>query len=120
MLLIDKPGATQTYFWIGNVGVARDFEQRAELDIANTLFGGRFTSLLVDEMRTKAGLTYSARSALSRPSQPGSFAIVSFTKTDTTIVAMDLAITLLRRMRDDGFSEELDYNVLGPERGGNK
>ncbi len=107
VLLIDKPGATQTYFWIGNVGVARDFAQRAELDIANTLFGGRFTSLLVDEMRTKAGLTYRARSSLSRPSTPGSFAIESFTKTDTTIVAMDLAISLLRRMRDDGFSEEL-------------
>jgi zinc protease len=107
VLLIDKPGATQTYFWIGNVGVARDFAQRAELDIANTLFGGRFTSLLVDEMRTKAGLTYSVRSSLSRPAQPGSFAIVSFTKTDTTIVAMDLAISLLRRMRDDGFTEEL-------------
>ena len=107
ILLIDKPGATQTYFWIGNVGVARDYEQRAELDIANTLFGGRFTSLLVDEMRTKAGLTYSARSVLSRPSQPGSFAIVSFTKTDTTVVAIDLAIELLWRMRREGFSEEL-------------
>ncbi len=107
VLLIDKPGATQTYFWIGNVGVARTYEQRAELDIANTLFGGRFTSLLVDEMRTKAGLTYSARSALTRPSQPGSFAIVSFTKTDTTVVAIDLAIELLWRMRREGFSEEL-------------
>ena len=107
VLLVDKPGATQTYFWIGNVGVARDFANRAELDIANTLFGGRFTSLLVDELRTKAGLTYSARSALTRPSQPGSFAIVSFTKTDTTIVAIDLAIELLRRMRREGFSEEL-------------
>lgn len=107
VLLVDKPGATQTYFWLGNVGVARDFEQRAELDIANTLFGGRFTSLLVDEMRTKAGLTYSARSALSRPAQPGSFAIVSFTKTDTTVVAIDLAIELLRRMRKEGFTEEL-------------
>ena len=107
VLLVDKPGATQTYFWIGNVGVARNYEQRAELDIANTLFGGRFTSLLVDELRTKAGLTYSARSALTRPSQPGSFAIVSFTKTDTTIVAIDLAIELLQRMRREGFSEEL-------------
>ena len=107
VLLIDKPGATQTYFWLGNVGVARDFAQRAELDIANTLFGGRFTSLLVDEMRTKAGLTYSARSSLSRPTQPGSFAIVSFTKTDTTIVAIDLALDLLELMREEGFSEEL-------------
>jgi predicted Zn-dependent peptidase len=107
VLLIDKPGATQTYFWIGNVGVARGYEQRAELDIANTLFGGRFTSLLSDEMRTKGGLTYGAWSSLFRPSLPGSLAIVSFTKTDTTVVAIDLAIELLERMRKDGFSEEL-------------
>ncbi len=107
VLLVDKPGATQSYFWIGNVGVARGFEQRAELDIANTLFGGRFTSLLVQEMRTKAGLTYGAYSALSRPTHPGSVAIVSYTKTETTIEAMDLALELLQRMKTEGFSEAL-------------
>ena len=107
VLLVDKPGATQSYFWIGNVGVARDFPQRAELDIANTLFGGRFTSLLIDEMRTKAGLTYGASSQLVRPSEPGSFAIISYTSTETTTEAMDLAISLLGRLRDEGFSEEL-------------
>jgi predicted Zn-dependent peptidase len=63
--------------------------------------------LLVDEMRTKAGLTYGVYSALSQPTQPGSFAIVSFTKTDSTIVAIDLAIDLLEKMREEGFSEEL-------------
>jgi predicted Zn-dependent peptidase len=107
VLLIDKPGATQTYFWVGNVGVAQGFPQRAELNIANTLFGGRFTSLLVDEMRTKAGLTYGVYSLLSQPTKPGAFAIVSFTKTDSTIVAIDLAIDLLAKMRDEGFSDEL-------------
>lgn len=107
VLLIDKPGATQSYFWIGNVGVARGYSRRAELDIANTLFGGRFTSLLVDEMRTKAGLTYGASSSLSRPTKPGSVAIVSYTKTETTTAAIDLAINLLARMRDEGFSDEL-------------
>jgi len=107
VLLVDKPGATQSYFWIGNVGVSVHYPQRAELNIANTLFGGRFTSMLVDEMRTKAGLTYGVRSSLLRPSQPGSFAIVSYTKTDTTVVAIDLAIELLARLRNDGFDDEL-------------
>lgn len=107
VLLVDKPGATQTYFWIGGLGVARNYEQRAALDVANTLFGGRFTSLLVEEMRTKAGLTYGVRSMLVRPSLPGSFAIVSYTKTDSTIIAIDLALDLLVQMRRDGFSEEL-------------
>jgi predicted Zn-dependent peptidase len=107
VLLVDKPGATQSYFWIGGVGVERGFEQRAELDIANTLFGGRFTSLLVDEMRTKAGLTYGVRSVLLRPSRPGSVAIVSFTKTDSTIVAIDMALQLLAQLRTEGFDDTL-------------
>jgi len=107
VLLVDKPGATQSYFWMGNVGVGRNYEQRAELDIANMLFGGRFTSLLVDEMRTKAGLTYGASSSLRRPTLAGSVAIVSFTKTETTIEAIDLALALLAKLRDEGFSEEL-------------
>jgi len=107
VLLIDKPGATQSYFWMGNVGVGRNYEQRAELDIANTLFGGRFTSLLMDEMRTKAGLTYGASSSLRRPTQAGSVAIVSFTKTETTIEAIDLALALLAKLHDEGFDEEL-------------
>lgn len=107
VLLVDKPGATQTYFWIGSVGVSINYPQRAELDIANTLFGGRFTSLLVDELRTKAGLTYSARSTLLRPTQAGSVAIVSYTKTDTTVVAMDLALSLLTKIREEGFSDEM-------------
>ena len=107
VLLVDKPGVTQTYFWIGNVGVSIDYPPRAELEIANTLFGGRFTSLLVDEMRTKAGLTYGVRSILLRHSLPGSFAIVSYTKTDSTVVAIDLALELLARLYEEGFSDEL-------------
>jgi predicted Zn-dependent peptidase len=106
-LLVDKPGATQSYFWIGNVGVSTDYPQRAELDIANTLFGGRVTSLLVDELRTRAGLTYSASSTLLRPSQPGSVAIVSYTKTDTTTVAIDLALSLLTKIREQGFGDDM-------------
>jgi predicted Zn-dependent peptidase len=107
ILLVDKPGATQSYFWIGNVGVGRDYEQRAELDIANTLFGGRFTSLLMNELRTKAGLTYGARSLLRRPSMAGSVAISSYTKTETTVEAIDLSLELLAKLHNEGFDEAL-------------
>ncbi|MDH3414679.1 MAG: insulinase family protein [Gammaproteobacteria bacterium] len=107
VLLVDKPGATQSYFWIGNVGVGRDYEQRAELDIANTLFGGRFTSLLVNELRTKAGLTYGASSSLRRPTKAGSVAIVSYTKTESTIEAIDMSLEVLAKLRNEGFAEEL-------------
>ena len=105
--LVDKPGATQSYFRFGNVGVARDFERRADLNLANTVFGGRFTSMLMTELRVNTGLSYSARSALTRNSQPGSLFITSFTETSTTTEAIDLAISTLGRLRDSGLSAEM-------------
>jgi len=106
VLLIDKPGATQTYFWIANVGVARDFGQRAALNLANTVFGGRYTSMLNDALRVKSGLTYGARSQLQRPSTPGSLAIASFTRTDATVEAIDMALGVLGQLRDGGIDED--------------
>jgi predicted Zn-dependent peptidase len=107
VLLIDKPGATQTYFWIANVGVARDFDRRAALDVVNTLFGGRFTSMLNDALRVQSGLTYGARSTLLRPSAPGSLAISSYTRTDATVEAIDMALGVLGQLRDGGVDEKL-------------
>ncbi len=105
--LIDKPGATQTYFYIGNVGVARSFQGRPELDLANAVFGGRFTSMLVTELRVKSGLSYSARSILARNSQPGSVFISSFTETSTTVDALNVALGTLGRLRDSGLDEAM-------------
>ena len=100
VLLIDKPGATQTYFWIANVGVGRGFDQRASLDVANTVFGGRFTSMLNTALRVESGLTYGAGSVLTRPSRPGSVAITSYTRTDATVEAIDMALGVLGQLRD--------------------
>jgi zinc protease len=105
--LIDKPGATQTYFRIGNTGVSRGFAQRAELDLANTVFGGRFTSMLMTELRTKSGLSYRASSVLSRYSQPGAVFISSFTETGTTVEALNVALGTLGQLRDLGLDETM-------------
>jgi predicted Zn-dependent peptidase len=107
VLLVDKPGATQTYFWIGNIGVAIDYPQRAELNLANTVFGGRFTSMLNTELRVKAGLTYSARSLLQRPSQPGAIVISSSSETSTTVDAIDMALSVLDTLRDKGIDDDV-------------
>ncbi len=107
VLLVDKPGATQTYFWFGDKGVAIDYPQRAELNLANTVFGGRFTSMLVTELRVNTGLTYSARSTVDRRAQPGSVMIKSFTETGTTVEAIDLAISVLGRLLDGGLDDAM-------------
>lgn len=107
VLLIDKPGATQTYFWLASIGVAIDYPQRAELNIANTVFGGRFTSMLNTELRVESGLTYGARSTLTRPSMPGSVAIYSFTKTETTVEAIDMAVGVLGKLHASGVDGDM-------------
>ena len=112
VLLVDAPGATQTYFWLGNVGVARRFAQRAALQISNAAFGGRFGSMLNRELRIKAGLTYSASSAFTRGTVSGDFAISSFTQTDNTARALDLALATLGRLQADG----LDATTLASAR----
>lgn len=107
VLLIDKPGATQTYFWLGNVGAAINDPQRIAQDLVQTVFGGRFTSMLNSELRVKSGLTYGARANLQRGLQPGAAAITSFTRTDATEQAIDLALQTLDRLHADGIDQAL-------------
>ena len=102
VLLVDKPGATQTYFWLGSVGAARTDPQRTAQGVVNTVFGGRYTSMLNTELRAKSGLTYGASASFERLQQPGAFSIRSFTATETTVPALDLALATLDRLHADG------------------
>jgi len=107
VLLIDSPGSVQTYFWIGNVGVDRRYAGRAALDLVNTLYGGRFTSILNTELRIKSGLSYGARSGFTRGTVAGEFAIRSFAQTENTGEAIDLALLTLSRLKREGVSTEM-------------
>ena len=106
VLLVDKPGATQTYFWLGNVGAARTDPARTQQSVVNTVFGGRFTSMLNTELRINSGLTYGASATFDRGSQPGAFSIASYTETSTTTQAIDLALATLARLHKDGLDAE--------------
>ena len=107
VLLVDKPDAAQTYFWIGAVGVPLSDPKRAELRIANTLFGGRFTSMLMTALRVESGLTYGARSRVEQHSATGAVTIRSFTETGKTIEAIDMALGELDRLHQRGVNEDM-------------
>jgi predicted Zn-dependent peptidase len=107
VLLVDSPGSSQTYFWLGNVGVDRRYSGRPALDLVNTLYGGRFTSILNTELRIKSGLTYSASSRFTRASVPGEFAIRSYTQTDTAGQAIDLTLETLEKLKHGDLSPEM-------------
>jgi zinc protease len=107
VLLVDSPGSVQTYFWIGNVGVDRHYPHRAALDLVNTLYGGRFTSILNTELRVKSGLSYGARSGFTRGSVAGEFSIRSFTQTQDTGKALDLALQTLQQLKHGAVTAEM-------------
>lgn len=107
VLLVDKPDATQTYFWLGNTGISRTDPDRTDLVLADSTFGGRFTSLLNTELRIKSGLSYGAGSVITRETQPGVVAISSYTKTEATGKALDLALDVLTRYRREGMDDAM-------------
>lgn len=102
VLLVDKPGATQTYFSLLNVGTTRSDPARAAQNLVQTAFGGRFTSMLNTELRVKSGLTYGATSRINRMRLPGDVNLTSFTKTEATQAAIDLAIATLDKLHQTG------------------
>jgi predicted Zn-dependent peptidase len=106
VLLIDAPNSAQGYFWIANVGVARDFEPRAALETVNTAFGGSFGSMLMQALRSRTGLTYSAHSEFRRGSVAGGFAISSFTESASTGRAIEISLRTLDSLKQQGLPEE--------------
>ncbi|MBY6188005.1 insulinase family protein [Marinobacter hydrocarbonoclasticus] len=105
VLLVDKPDARETTFLIGGAGVARDNPDYVGLQVINTILGGRFTSWLNDELRVNAGLTYGARSGFTSYSEAGSFQISTFTATENTQAAIDLALKTYERLWNQGIDE---------------
>jgi predicted Zn-dependent peptidase len=104
--IVNKPDATQTNFLIGVPGVERTNPDRVPLWLVNTLFGGRFTSILNDELRVNSGLTYGASSRVDQNHLRGRITINSFTKTETTGKAVDMAVSLLKRLAEQGITAE--------------
>lgn len=105
VLLVDAPDAVQSYFWAADVSVAKSDPRRASLDVVNTLFGGRFTSMLNTELRIRSGLSYGARSQFDRLADGGSWEMASFTRTEKTIEAIDLAFATLDRLHQGALDE---------------
>ncbi|HLW99362.1 MAG TPA: pitrilysin family protein [Candidatus Acidoferrales bacterium] len=106
LLLVDKPDSTQTYFRIGNLGIARTSPDRVYVNVVNTLFGGRFTSMINSALRIQSGLTYGANSAFDERKAAGPFYINTYTRNATTEKAMDMALDVLKQFHEKGITED--------------
>ncbi len=101
ILLVDKPDATQTQIRIGNVAVSRADSDYVPLYVANVLFGGGFTSRLIDEIRVNRGLSYSPHSRLYAFASGGEFVIKEYTRNEQAMETVEVTMDLIRGLRDE-------------------
>jgi len=102
VLLVNKSDATESTFLMGGPGIKRSNPDFVAVSVVNTILGGRFTSWLNDELRVNSGLTYGARSSFTSNKEGGSFVISTFTKTETTTDAIDLALKTYAKLWEQG------------------
>lgn len=109
VLLVDKADATQTQIRFGNLAMQRNDRDFLPSNVANTILGGGFTSKLIEELRVKRSLTYSAYSMFVGRKAAGDFRVSTFTKGPTTAETLGLALRVLGDFR----SQPPDPKVLG-------
>ncbi len=106
VLLVNKEDARETTFLIGGMGIRRDNPDFVAIEVVNTVFGGRFTSWLNDELRVNSGLTYGARSSFSPLKNSGTFFISTFTAVKTTLPTVEKTLHVLDSLHATGFDEK--------------
>jgi zinc protease len=87
--LIDKPGAAQSSFRIGAVGVPRSTKDYFALSVMNTILGGSFSSRLNQNLRETKGYTYGANTRFDMRRAAGPFsasAEIVAAKTDSALL----------------------------------
>jgi zinc protease len=103
---IDKP-ITQANILMGHRGVARDNPDYYALTVMNFILGGGgFTSRLLDNIRTKAGLAYSVASYFVAGKSPGSFQVSLQTKNESATDAIARTCVELERIRSEPVGDE--------------
>jgi len=73
IFLVDKPGAAQSTFAIGNPGPPRNTPDYDALQVMNTILGGMFQSRLNANIREEKGYSYGVDSSFAYGKGPGAF-----------------------------------------------
>jgi zinc protease len=106
VVLVNKSDATQTQMVFGNTGIDIRNPDYFAVQVANTIFGGGFTSRLVEELRVKRSLTYSVGSGFSASMYGGTYSISTFTKNATVTDMMDAVLNEIKKYRAKGATAE--------------
>ena len=94
IFLVDKPGAAQSTFSIGNTGPPRNTPDYYALQVMNTMLGGMFQSRLNANIREEKGYSYGVSSSFAFGKGPGAF------RTGGDIVSAKSDVALIEFMKE--------------------
>ena len=110
VILVDKPDRTQAQLRIGHLSVGYGHPDTAALAIAEAVFGGMFSSRLMQEIRVKRGWSYGAGCALRRSRLPHWFEIWMAAGIDVAGSAVALTLDLFADYATKGpTDDEVDF-----------
>ena len=101
-----KKDTEQYHLCLGGRGIARGDDRRFALRVLDTILGGSTSSRLFQEVREKRGLAYAVYSYASHYADTGQVGRLRGHPPDNVGEAMDVIGTELRRLQEDGVSEE--------------
>jgi zinc protease len=104
VLCIDKPKRTQTQVLIGTLGTSPHDADHVPLVVANTAFGGLFSSRLNDEVRSKRGLSYGASSGFTLSRTRDLWSMHTFPAAKDALACIELQLELFARWVQRGVS----------------
>jgi predicted Zn-dependent peptidase len=96
----------QYHLCVGARGIPRADDRRFALRVLDTVLGGSSSSRLFQEVREKRGLAYAVYSYASHYADTGQVAVYLGTRPDNLGEAMEVIGTELRRLQEDGVTEE--------------
>ena len=106
LVFVDKPERTQTQMIVGGLGTHPKDPDHVALLVANTAFGGTFTSRLMQEVRAKRGWSYGASSRVGFDRQRDAFTMWTAPKASDAAACLALKLELLHALRKDGITKE--------------
>jgi zinc protease len=106
VLVVDKADLTQSQVRVAAPAMARATPEYFPALVANAVFGGGFTSRLMEAIRVNRGLSYGVRSRFAMSRGAGIFFMSSFTKVETTAELLQVAFDEAERFCAAGPSAE--------------
>ena len=102
LTIVDKPERTQSQILMGQPAPRWHHPDFLALQVATTAFGGTFTARLMDEVRSKRGLSYGASARLGQGRGAKALVAHVFPSLEQTPETLELVLRLWREWVVDG------------------